>query len=278
MTSNIDSDDELVISKISDQIEIDSIEPIGALVAENSEILDIESVVKQEVSEEAFEGDFEVDLVEGANADGLTLEDDEEVCVKQEVQEFADIDDIATFAESDMQEVDISDFTESVEDSNLSDAQLYRNEFLQSMLHFYFIFVKPTKSKYGITPLPNQVPANPLKTGTPNEKYSCQVCDRRFKLKVGSQKYKMSNKLTLRKRGFSTWINMQVELLAKLANAWPKDHDLPDQLRDHQEKSKFCQSQLSQSRIVSRAQNALSVRLLQSSYFHYFRFNFWELQ
>ena len=67
MTSNVDSDDELVISKISEQIEIDSIEPIGALVAESSEILDIESVVKQEVPEEA---DFEVDLVEGANNEG----------------------------------------------------------------------------------------------------------------------------------------------------------------------------------------------------------------
>ena len=67
MTSNVDSDDELVISKISEQIEIDSIEPLGAQIAESSEILDIESAVKQEVPEEAFEGDFEVDLVEGAN-------------------------------------------------------------------------------------------------------------------------------------------------------------------------------------------------------------------
>ena len=53
------------------------------------------------------------------------------MCVKQELQEFADIDDIATLAESDMQEVDISDFTESVEDSNLTDQQLYRKQFLQ---------------------------------------------------------------------------------------------------------------------------------------------------
>lgn len=151
MTTEIDSDDEPVLDKIADQIEIDFIEPI--LDSTNQPITDDSVDLIETVKTEIIEDDFVLDLVES----GVPIEvgDSQEellTVVKQEV----------VMEDDPTEEIEMEDFNEPQEDQLLTDEELYK--------------------KYGITPLPNQNP-NPLKTGTTAEKYSCQVCDKRFKLK-----------------------------------------------------------------------------------------------
>ena len=62
MTTEIDSDDEPVLDKINDQIEIDSVEPI--LDSHNQPIADDSVDLIETVKTEVIEDDFVLDLVE----------------------------------------------------------------------------------------------------------------------------------------------------------------------------------------------------------------------